>query len=113
MSENKNLVDATWEEIGKKAHPMRDLVFLRTDLRPEKDGMIWLPPSERGNYSGLGHAVLMTGTVMAVGPKCKILKRDDKIAFPRLHFGWLWKCKDLSLVGYIIEEMILGYVTNR
>lgn len=105
-------VDATWNECEFKAHPLRNLVFLRTDLRPEKIGSIYIPPAQRANYAGLAHTVLMTGTVLSVGPKVRDLKRGDRIAFPRLHLGWWKRMEDGTLVGWVDADTVCGYVTD-
>lgn len=111
VTKNLERVNATWAEMGRSIRPLRDTVFVRTELRPEKDGMIYLPPSVRGNHSGLGHQVLMQAVVISVGPKCR-LKVGQRIAFARLFFAWLEKMDDGTLVGWLREENIHAEVVE-
>lgn len=106
MSENLQKVEATWAEVGRKARPLRKMVFVRTELRPEKDGLIYLPPSQRTNYAGLGHKVFMYGLVLSVGPDCKYLKPGDRVAFTRLFFAHWEKLEDGTLVGWLDETNV-------
>lgn len=106
MDQNQKRVADTWAELGFKLRPLRKLVFVRTELRPEREGLIWLLPSERTNYAGLGHTVFMRAVVVGTGPDCKILKVGDRVAFTRLFFAWLFKLQDGTLVGYIDADNI-------
>lgn len=100
------LIERTWQEVGQRARPLRRLVFVRTELLPEKVGSLWLPPDQRSNYAQLGHQVFMRALVLATGPQCRVLRPGDRVAFTRLFFAWSWKCSDGTLVGWIEEENI-------
>jgi hypothetical protein len=111
VTQNAELIEKTWAEIGRKIRPLRNIVFMRTELLPEMDGHIYLPPSVRGNYSGLPHKVFMRAVVIAVGPKCK-LKVGQRIAFSRLFFARWEHMEDKTLVGYVQEENIQAEVVE-
>lgn len=107
---NLELVEKTWAEVGHFIRPLRRMVFVKTELRPQKSGQVWLPPSTATNYAGIAaHQVLMEATVLSVGPKCR-LQPGEKICFARLFFAWLYKLEDGTLVGWIDEENVSGYV---
>lgn len=118
-------VDATWEELGFKMRSVGTVVFVRTDPLPEKTpGGVVIPPSLSDLYGQrLGSKVHLTGTVLSAsrtkgyGAKSPVtipskLKPGDKILFTRFEFGWLWKMKDGTHVGFIKEPLILASVTE-
>lgn len=102
-------IAATWKEIGQSARPLRKMVFVRTELLPERVGLIYIPPDQRGNYSQLPHKVLMRALVLSTGPGCKVLKPGDRIAFPRLFFARWHHMEDRTLVGWVDEENVHGF----
>lgn len=109
--EGTALVDATWAELGFRIAAVGTRVFLRTESPPKQTaGGIYLPPMLATQYGQrLGSQVLVTGTVLSVGPLAKTeLKTGDRIAFFRLPFGWTHKLNDDTLVGWIPVEEILG-----
>lgn len=106
-----DLVDATWTELGHRIAAIGHKVFLRTDLpRKQTAGGIYIPPMLATQYGQrLGSQVLVTGTVLSVGPLVKgDIKVGDRIAFLRLTFGWTNKLGDDTLVGWIPESDVLG-----
>jgi co-chaperonin GroES (HSP10) len=109
--EGTALVDATWAELGHRIAAVGHKVFLRTDLpRKQTAGGIYIPPMLATQYGQrLGSQVLVTGTVLSVGPLVKgAIKVGDRIAFFRLTFGWTNKLNDDTLVGWIPESDVLG-----
>lgn len=106
-------IERTWQEVGQRARPLRRMVFVRTELLPEKVGSLWLPPDQRSNYAKLGHQVLMRALVLSTGPQCRVLRAGDRVAFMRLFFAWWHKLSDGSLVGWIDEENIAAYALTE
>jgi co-chaperonin GroES (HSP10) len=109
--EGAALVAATWAELGFSIAAVGTRVFLRTENPPKQTaGGIYLPPMLASAYGQrLGSQVLVTGTVLSIGPLAKTeLKVGERIAFFRLPFGWTHKLKDDTLVGWIPVEEILG-----
>lgn len=107
--DNAERIADTWTEIGQRARPLRNVVFVRTELIPEKVGMIYIPPNQRGNYSQLPHVVMMRAVVLATGPDCKYLKVGDRVAFMRLFFARWHAMEDKTLTGYLPEDNIWAY----
>ena len=106
-----DLIKATWDEVGHRVVAVGTRVFLRTDVLPARtSGGIYLPPDHAAAYGQrLGSQVLVTGTVLSVGPLAKTpLKEGDRIMFFRLPFGWTYRMKDKTLVGWIPLDEILG-----
>jgi co-chaperonin GroES (HSP10) len=104
-------IKATWDEVGHRVVAIGTRVFLRTDVLPDRTASgIYLPPDHAFAYGQrLGSQVLVTGTVLSVGPLAKTpLKEGDRILFFRLPFGWTYKLKDKSLVGWIAADEIIG-----
>lgn len=109
--EGDALVAATWAELGFRIAAVGTRVFLRTESPPKQTaGGIYLPPMLATAYGQrLGSQVLVTGTVLSVGPLAKTdLKVGERIAFFRLPFGWTYKMNDDTLVGWIPVDEILG-----
>lgn len=104
-------IKATWDEVGHRVVAIGSRVFLRTDVLPDRTASgIYLPPDHAAAYGQrLGSQVLVTGTVLSIGPLAKTaLKEGDRIMFFRLPFGWTYKLKDKSLVGWIAADEIIG-----
>lgn len=99
-------IEDTWREVGQRARPLRDMVFVRTELLPEYVGAIYVPPAYRGNYSGLAHTVFMRAIVLATGPSCKVLSPGQRVGFSRLFFARWQECEDGTLVGWVPEENV-------
>lgn len=111
-----DLIKATWDEVGHRVVAIGTRVFLRTDALPKKTaGGIYLPPDHAAAYGQrLGSSVMVTGTVLSVGPLAKTtVKEGDRIMFFRLPFGWTYKMKDETLVGWIPVDEILGIADDE
>jgi co-chaperonin GroES (HSP10) len=109
-------IKSTWDEVGHKVAAVGTRVFLRTDFfRKKTSGGIYLPPELDSQFgSRLGGKVVVTGTVLSIGPHVKApLKEGDRIMFLRLPFGWTYKLKDDTLVGWIPVDEILGIVDDE
>lgn len=104
------LVDATWEEIGRKIRPVNTRIFVRTDLPPQKIGLVYMPAEMWGQYGQrLGSKVFVTATVLSVGPNVKDAPAiGTKVVFSRLMFGWTNKMVDGTHVGWIDANEIIG-----
>lgn len=115
--QGKPLVDATWEELGFTLRPVGERVFVRTDLPRRKIGSLWLPPEMWGMYGKrLGSKETVTATILACGPLVKdaeTLQPGEKVCFFRLPFGWTYKLKDGSFVGWIDADEIVGLTTEE
>lgn len=111
--QNPEFIDRTWFEAGYRARPLGKKVFFRTDLRPEYECGIYIPPAYRTNYADLPHRVVMTGTVLSVGPQCVSVKPGDRIGFSRLYMGWLQRFDDGTLLAFIEEENLFGFVEEK
>jgi hypothetical protein len=109
----KNLIESTWEELGYKVKPLYAKVFVRTDLPPEKIGLIYLPPKLADFHGGYGHQRLVTATVLAAGPLAKMVKPGDRVCFARLYFGYLEKLKDKTFFGWIEQEQLAGHPSDE
>lgn len=110
-STNNDVIAGTWGELGFKIAAVGSKIFLRTDAPPKQTtGGIYIPPMLATQYGQrLGSQVLVTGTVLSVGPHAKTAVRPgDRIAFFRLTFGWTHKLNDDTLVGWIPGDEILG-----
>lgn len=105
-SETADKIGSTWTEIGQRAKPLRDFVFVRTELLPEYVGSIWVPPAYRGNYTGMAHTVFMRALVIATGPECKVVSVGNRVAFARLFFARWHELEDKTLVGWVREDNI-------
>ena len=104
-------VEATFKELGFGLNVMRHLVFLRTDAIADRTaGGIILPQKKTRFYEGLPHLRLVTGIVVAIGPKVYGVKVGDRIAFKRLKFMWHWKLQDGTYVGHLPMMEITGLV---
>lgn len=100
----------TWDELGFKIRPTSWTVMVRTDPVPEKVGLIWIPPDSAMLFNReLPHMKLVTATVLAVGPKAKMVKVGDRVVFKRVHFAWLWQLADKTYVGYLPQEELVGH----
>lgn len=110
--QNEEIVTGTWREVGYRARPLRDTVFVRTELRPEKDGSIYIPPAYRGSYSGFANTVLLRAFVVAVGPQCKVVKVGDHVCFTRLFFARYCEMQDGTLLGYLREDQLSGFIED-
>jgi len=107
MTEEASLIAATWEECGvRRVRPLRNMVFVRTELIPEYIGHIFIPPHLRASYSHLPHKVMLHALVLGTGPKCTAVKIGDRIAFSRLFFARWQYMNDKTLVGWINEDNI-------
>lgn len=106
-----NIVKETWRAYGREIRPLRGMVYLRTELRDAYTaGGIYIPPEHRGNFKGLANRVYLTGIVLAAGPECRSVVPGDRVAINRLHFGWLEKFEDGTLLGYLLDEQfVFGY----
>lgn len=104
------LVDATWAEIGHKVRPIQNKVYVRTDVPPQKIGMVYMPAEMWGQYGQrLGSKVFVTATVLATGPAVKDAPDiGTKVVFSRLMFGWSYKMADGTHVGWIDANEIIG-----
>lgn len=100
------LIDKTWEELGRKLECVGSRVLVRTEAMPEKIGSIYLPPKQSTYYGQLkGNDVTTTGTILNVGPECtENLQLGDKILFKRLVFAYYEKMKDNTFVGWVNEK---------
>lgn len=105
----KDIVQATWDELGYRIRPVFAKVFVRTELPPEKIGLIWLPPKEASFFAGLGHQRLVTAVVLSTGPGAKSVKVGERVCFQRLHFGHIKQLDDKTFVGWIEQEQLAGY----
>ena len=107
----KDVVQATWDELGYRIRPVFAKVFVRTELPPLKteSGLLWLPPKEAHFFSGLGHQRLVTATVLSLGPLAKAVKVGERVCFQRLHFGHIKQLEDKTFVGWIEQEQLAGY----
>lgn len=105
------LVNATWDEIGRKIRPVLNRVFVRTDLPPEKIGMVYMPAEMWGQYGQrLGSKVFVTATVLASSQNVKDAPPiGSKVVFSRLMFGWTNKMADGTHVGWIDANEIIGF----
>lgn len=104
-----DLVERTWAELGYKVRPLFAKVFVRTELPPEKIGLIFVPPKEASFFGGLGHQRLVTATVLSVGPLAKSVVVGDRVVFQRLHFGHIARLDDKTFVGWIEQEQLAGF----
>lgn len=104
-----SVADKTWDELGFRLRPKFAKVFVRTDLPPQRIGLIYLPPKEASFYGGLGHQRLVTATVIAVGPLAKSVKVGDRVCFARLHFGHIKQLDDKTYAGWVEQEQIAGF----
>jgi co-chaperonin GroES (HSP10) len=107
----KDVVRATWDELGYQIRPLFAKVFVRTELPPLKteSGLLWLPPKEAHFFSGLGHQRLVMATVLSVGPGVKSVKVGERVCFQRLHFGHIKQLDDKTFFGWLECEQIAGY----
>lgn len=107
----KDVVQATWDELGYRIRPAFAKVFVRTELPPQKfaDSLLWLPPREASFFAGLGHQRLVTATVLSCGPLAKAVKVGERVCFQRLHFGHIKQLDDKTFVGWIEQEQLAGY----
>ncbi len=60
---------------GRIVLPLFDKVLIRKDEAPEKQGVIWIPPTVRADQP------VMSGTVVAVGPDARLLTPGDYVVF--------------------------------
>jgi co-chaperonin GroES (HSP10) len=98
-----DFVEETWQELGTRVRPLRDLVFLRT-VKPSQqtEGGIWFAPSDQNFYDGPLHLRLMRAIVLAAGPR-SVLQPGDHICFQRLYLS-RWKgLQDGTFVGWLRE----------
>lgn len=105
----ENPIGSSWAELGYKIRPMFAKVFVRTELPPEKIGLLYLPPKEASFFGGLGHMRLVTATVLSVGPLARAVKPGDRVVFRRLEFGHIAKLADGTFVGWIEQEQLIGH----
>lgn len=104
--ENSELIDATWKECGSRVRPLRNMVFVRTELLPEYIGSVFIPETLRSSYSQLPHKVMLQALVIGAGPQCKEVKIGDRVAFSRLFFARWQQMEDKTLVGWLNEDNI-------
>ena len=107
----KDVVQATWDELGYRIRSVFAKVFVRTELPPQKfpDSLLWLPPKEASFFAGLGHQRLVTATVLSCGPLARSVKVGERVCFQRLHFGHIKQLDDRTFVGWIEQEQLAGY----
>lgn len=111
--DGKEVVAETWKELGFSIAAVSNRIFVRTDPPIEKTGGgLWLPPELTGNYGRrVGSEVLVTATVLSVGPLAKsAVEKGDTVVFPRLNFGWTHKLEDGTLVGWIPDREVFGKI---
>lgn len=105
------VIAETWKELGFSIAAVGTRIFVRTDPPVEKTGGgLWLPPELTGNYGRrLGSLVMVTATVLSVGPLAKSpIAAGETVVFPRLNFGWTYKLTDGTLVGWIPDREVVG-----
>jgi hypothetical protein len=107
----KDVVQATWDELGYRIRPWYAKVFVRTELPPQKfeGSLLWLPPKEASFFAGLGHQRLVTATILSCGPLAKSVKVGDRVCFQRLHFGHIKQLEDKTYLGWIEQEQLAGH----
>jgi hypothetical protein len=105
------LVADTWAEIGRKARPLRRMVFVRSEVFNNKtaSGLLYLPGKIHGFYGGLPHMRTLYGTILAAGPDATVMV-GERVAFTRLYFAiWLPLMEEGAFVGWINENDMIGY----
>ena len=92
-AESLALVDQTWKEIGYKIRPLKTNtnIYVRTMPPPQKKGLIWLPPKLARFHGDLANKIMTRGVVVAVPEGMTGVKVGDRVCFPRLFFGFLFK----------------------
>jgi len=109
-----SLIAKTWEECGVlRVRPLRNMVFVRTELLPEYIGSIFIPATLRASYSQLPHKVMLSALVIGAGPKCTSVKIGDRVSFSRLFFARWQEMSDKCLVGWLQEENIAVALDNE
>lgn len=109
-----DIVEETWNEIGRRVRPLKRAVFVRTIPPPVKteSGLIWLPPKVTSFSHGLPHVRVVNAIVLSAGPSCTV-KPGELICFQRLHFArWLPLRESECFVGWIDESQLVGYVES-
>jgi hypothetical protein len=108
-------LNAIMEGCGVKAiKPLRKMLFVITDAPPQKtaSGLLFLPPKISSFYGELPHIRLVTGTVIAAGPKATTTV-GARVIFQRLHFARWQKFSKADepevYVGWIDEDSLVGY----
>jgi len=105
----KATVKSTWEEMGVTIDAIRNMVFVRTDLPPEKSrGGIIIPAMYQSFYEGPFHLRLQSALVLSTGPKAKAVHKGERVAFQRKFFAYYKQLHDGSYMGWIREPDIAG-----
>ncbi len=103
------LVNQTWDEIGRKVRALRYTVFLRTEpVQTQSLGGIHYPASTTGFYDGLMHMRLVCATVLAVGNEVHELEPGMRVCFQRKYLARWQTLKDGTFVGWIHSEEVTG-----
>jgi hypothetical protein len=106
------IVNKTWEEMGRKIQPLRNILLVRTDPVSEKVGSIFLPHMKQGFYAGMPHEMLAHATVLSVGPKVR-LKVGDRVCFTRTNFARMQFLQDGTVVGWIQDQHLAGMLVDE
>ena len=104
-----DLVNQTWEEVGYRVRPLRDMLYVRTDPMPEKfeNSALYMPHKYTDFFGQLPSQTTIYGTVVSAGPKATS-KAGDRVAFSRMNYARWLDLKDHTKLGWISEADIYG-----
>jgi hypothetical protein len=102
-----DLIKQTWDECGWTIRPLRRLVFVRLEKRPEIQNGVLLLPKYSATY-GESLAPYFYAMVLAVGPQAKDVRPGDRILMSRIFFAWWKRLETGTYVGWLEEENIAG-----
>lgn len=108
-------VEESWNLVGYKIRPLRDILVCRTDAPPQKfpGSELYLPPKMSNFYGQLPKEVTTYATVMSVGKDAHGVQVGDRIAFTRIFFARLYDVVDGGKIGYVREDQIHGVVEEE